>query len=188
MQEGPVSRCRASLGSPSSGRGTGAVLRGRARRAAVPTQRWPGPSRHFPASPRPAPPRPAPRGPSPPHPIGRATLPPPCPLLLHPPSFTFKVYSRPGPAAEANHGYLPRDAAPREAVYCEPEGAGAPDAALSTSAELEVSGCPHSQVPRAALRKERGLGSPEKGTCEFCPAWQGLTPTLGGPHAHYPTT
>lgn len=32
-----------------------------------------------------APPRPAPRGPSPPHPIGRATLPPPRPLLLHPP-------------------------------------------------------------------------------------------------------
>lgn len=164
------------MGAPVGGREDGAVLRGRARRAAVPTQRWPGPSRHFPASSRPAPPRPAPRGPSPPHPIGRATLPPPCPLLLRPRPFAFKVYSGLGPAAEANHGCLPRDAASREAVCREPGGAGAPDAALSTLAELEVAGCPRSQVLRAALRKERGLGSPEKGTWELCRVWQGLTP------------
>lgn len=123
-----------------------------------------------------APPRPAPRGPSPPQPIGRATLPPPCPLLLRPRPFAFKVYSGLGPVAEANHGCLPRDAASREAVCREPGGAGAPDAALSTLAELEVAGCPRSQVLRAALRKERGLGSPEKGTWEFCRVWQRLTP------------
>lgn len=123
-----------------------------------------------------APPRPAPWGPSPPHPIGRTTLLPPRLLLIILASFTFKVYSQPGPAAEASHGCLPWDAAPWEAVYREPGGAGAPDAALSPSAKLEVAGCPRSQVPRAALRKERGLGSPEKGTWEFCRAWQGLTP------------
>lgn len=161
---------------PSRGRGTGAVLRGRARRAAVPTQRWPGPSRHFPASPRPAPPRPAGTQSSSPH---RQSDPPaslPASSSSPPPRSLSKFTPGPGRAAEANHGCLPRDAAPREVVCREPGGAGAPDAALSTSAELKVAGCPRSQVPRAALRKKRGLGSPEKGTWEFYPAWQGLTP------------
>lgn len=84
--------CRAGLGSPGGGRGTGAVLRGRARRAAVPTRRWPGPSRHFPASPRPAPPRPAGTQSSSPHrqsdppaslPASSSPPPNPRPRLVH---------------------------------------------------------------------------------------------------------
>lgn len=67
-------------------------------------------------------------------------------------------------------------------MYREPGGAGTPDAALSAFAELEVTLCPCSQVPGAAPRKERGLGSPEEeeeeeeGTWELCRVWQGLTP------------
>lgn len=68
----------------------------------------------------------------------------------------------PGSAAEENHDCLPRDAAPREAVYRELGGAGAPDAVLSALAELEMALCPPSQVPGAAPRKERGLGGPEE--------------------------
>lgn len=144
-------------------RETVVALPGRDWWTAVPTRRWPWTrSRHFPASPRPAPPRPAGTQSSSPH---RQSDPPassPFSSSLAPALFTFKVYSGPGPAAEESHDCLPRDAAPREAVYREDGGAGAPNAVLSALAELEMALCPPSQVPRAAPEKREGWAVPRR--------------------------
>lgn len=158
------------------GEGAGAGLRGRARRAAVPTQRWPRTSRHFPASPRPAPPRPAARGPSP-HPIGRATLPPPRPLLIHPRLVRFQSLL-PARIRGGSESWLSTSGCCASGG-CVPRawgraGPGRCSLDLGRTRSCRVSAL--SGTPEQLSEKRGGLGSPEKGTWEFCRAWQGLTP------------
>ena len=98
---------------------------------------------------------------------------------LAPPQRTLKVFSG-WDAGVASHGCLRRDAARREAVLPEPEGAGGPGRPLPGLAGSEVVGRPSSQVrgPGGEGRVSPlggGLGDPSE------PLWGPIALRLGGP-------
>ena len=98
---------------------------------------------------------------------------------LAPPQRTLKVFSG-WDAGVASHGCLRRDAARREAVRPEPEGAGGPGRPLPGLAGSEVVGRPSSQVrgPGGEGRVSPqgwGLEDPSE------PLWGPIALRLGGP-------
>lgn len=168
------------------GWGTRAGLRGRARRAVVPTQRWPGPSRHFPASPRPAPPRPLGTQSSSPDRQSDPTASPPA--SYYPPLVHFQSLLPAGTRSGSEPWLSTSGCCASGGCVSRAWGRGGPgrcSLAFGQTRSCRVSAL---SGTASSCPKREGAGQSREGNLGVLQGLAGADPTLGDPHAHHPIT